>query len=157
MSLTTWAVKYGVSHQALAELRAMMGVTNEINTTNPGMSEAGVASRLRLEAARKGIYLWRNNVGALPTETGRPLRYGLANDSKAMNKKIKSGDFIGIRQVLIGPDLVGHTIGQFVSLETKPNDWRFSGSDHENAQLAWAELITSQGGHACFVTGEGSI
>ena len=157
MSLTAWATRHGVSHQALAELRQMMGVSSVIDPSNPGMSEAGVQSRIRLEAARAGCYLWRNNVGALPTEGGRWLRYGLANDSKAANKKIKSADLIGIRPVLITPAHVGHVIGQFLSREVKEGGWRFSGTERETAQLAWAELVTAKGGDACFAAAEGTI
>jgi hypothetical protein len=124
---------------------------------NLGASEAGVQSRVRLEAAHKGCYLWRNNVGVLPDRYGRPIRYGLANDSKAVNKEVKSGDLIGVRPVLITQVHVGHTIGQFLSREVKPGAWRYSGTDREQAQLAWVELITSLGGDACFANNEGTI
>ena len=157
MSLTAWAARHGVSHQALAELQGLMGVTSAVNTSNPGMSEAGVQSRIRLEAAQAGCYLWRNNVGVLPTDTGRPLRYGLANDSKGVNQKIKSADLIGIRPVLITQEHVGHIIGQFLSREVKEGGWRYSETPREKAQLAWAQLITAKGGDACFAAAEGTI
>ncbi len=134
-----------------------MGVNGVTDSETLGMSEAGVQSRIRLEAARKGCYLWRNNVGVLPDRNGRPIRYGLANDSKAVNKAVKSGDLIGVRPVLITQAHVGHTIGQFLSREAKPGAWRYSGTDREVAQLAWAELITSLGGDACFANNEGTI
>ncbi len=157
MNLTQWAARHGVTHQALSELRSMMGVNGVTDADNFGMSEAGVQSRIRLEAAKKGCYLWRNNVGVLPDRNGRPIRYGLANDSKAVNKAVKSGDLIGVRPVLITQNHIGHTIGQFLSREAKPGSWRYSGTDREVAQLAWAELITSLGGDACFANNEGTI
>ena len=54
--------------------------------TQPGAgSEAAVSNDVRLVAARAGTRLWRNNVGVLEDKTGRPVRSGLANDSKALN------------------------------------------------------------------------
>jgi len=120
-------------------------------------TESYVQSLVRLEAGRKGVKLWRNNVGVLNDETGRPVRYGLGNDSPALNKAIKSGDLIGWRSIIITPDLVGTKIAQFVSRECKRPNWNFSGTDREKAQLRWAEVVNADGGNACFVTGEGSL
>lgn len=122
-----------------------------------GESESAVQSRVRVEAAHLGIRLWRNNVGATETDTGSFVRYGLANDSKKLNRVIKSGDLIGIAPRLITPDMVGQVLGQFVSREVKPVGWAYSGSDRERAQLRWAELITGAGGDAQFVTAPGSF
>jgi hypothetical protein len=120
-------------------------------------SEAFVQSIVRLEAARKGIKLWRNNVGVLEDKTGRPVRYGLGNDSPALNKKVKSGDLIGWRPVLILSDHVGSMIAQFVSRECKRPDWVCTGTEHELAQIKWMDAINADGGDARFVTGEGSL
>lgn len=124
-----------------------------------GASESLVASRLRLEAARNpDVSLWRNNSGAFRDDTGRLVRFGLGNDSKQVNAAFKSHDFIGIRRVLILPEHVGQTIGQFVSRETKPEGWTFRPSDERaRAQQAWADLINSYGGDARFCTGEGTL
>lgn len=121
------------------------------------MSEAAVGVQVRLEASRLGIRLWRNNVGAGYMQDGSFIRWGLCNDSAAVNAKIKSADLIGIRPVLITPEMVGRTIGQFVSREVKAADWRWRGTDRERAQLAWAELVNSLGGDAAFTTGPGSL
>lgn len=156
--ITQWAIRHGVSHIALAELRAMMGVDTNVATvaTKPG-SEAAVQQLIRLEASRVGARIWRNNVGACKDETGRMIRYGLCNDSAALNKRIKSHDLIGIRPVLITPAHVGHTIGQFISREVKAPGWTYRGTEREVAQLAWTNMITSLGGDACFATGEGTL
>lgn len=130
-------------------------------TKPPPTSEAYVQSLVRLEAPAKGVRLWRNNVGVLLDANGRPVRYGLANDSATLNRELKSGDLIGWRPVLITPDMVGRVIAQFVSRECKPADWRpaLSGDrwEHEEAQRRWAKLINDAGGDACFATGEGTL
>jgi hypothetical protein len=161
MNLHQWAVRHHVSMQALEELRAVfrMDLPRPVvdGVALSASSEAAVQVRVRLEAARLGARLFRNNVGVLMDETGRPVRYGLANESKAVNEKIKSADLIGVRPVVITPLHVGQTFGLFVSREVKAAGWRYSGTDREVAQLAWAKMINSCGGDACFVTGEGSF
>lgn len=122
-----------------------------------GKSEAWAQSAVRLEASVKGVKLFRNNVGVLEDKTGRPVRYGLANDSASMNALLKSGDLIGVRPLLIRPEHVGHTFGQFVSREIKAPGWQFTGSGREAAQLAWCNLINSCGGDAAFATGPGTL
>jgi len=127
-------------------------------------SEAFVQSVIRLEAGREpGLRLWRNNVGVLRDLTGRPVRYGLANDTAELNRVIKSGDLIGWRAVLITPEMVGRTIAQFVSRECKPEGWtpapptnraKFA---HEKAQRKWADLVNAAGGDARFATGAGTL
>lgn len=120
--------------------------------------EASVQAAIRLEAARKGVLLWRNNVGALKREDGDGyVRFGLANDSVALNKQFKSGDLIGIRPVVIHPQHVGLTIGQFVSVEVKRPGWKFSGNDREAAQQRWIDLVLGAGGFAYFATQEGKL
>ena len=116
------------------------------------LSEMGVQSRTLLGAAKAGFRLFRNNVGVLRNpDTGQPVRYGLANDSPQLNKKWKSGDLIGFRSVTVTPEMVGQTIAVFVSRECKAEGWRWSGNEHETAQLNWANLINQAGGDACFV------
>lgn len=126
-------------------------------------SEARVQSRVRLEAPGRGVRLWRNNVGVLRDDTGRPVRYGLANETAALNRELKSGDLIGWRRRLITGADVGFVIAQFVSRECKPEDWRMAGPGdvrrfaHEQAQQRWIDLINADGGDACFVTGTGTL
>lgn len=157
-NLTQWAVKHGVSHVALDELRAMfLSVDVDPSGSMSGLSESAVVNNVRLEASRVGARLFRNNVGACVDSKGRLIRYGLANDSKQMNKQIKSSDLIGIRPVVITPDMIGSTIGQFVARECKAGDWSYRGDEHEVAQLRFLELVVALGGDACFVNCEGSL
>ena len=156
--ITQWALRHGVSHQALTELSDMM--TSPI--TNPkgivaGMSEGAVVNNMMLEASRHGARLFRNNVGAAQDKNGRLIRYGLANTSKQMNQKLKSSDLIGIKPILITPAHVGCTIGQFVARECKEGNWSYKSTDHEIAQLTFLELIIALGGDACFANGEGTF
>jgi hypothetical protein len=117
-------------------------------------SETAVQAAVRLEAARRGMRLWRNNVGALLDSRGVPVRYGLANDSKQLNQMIKSADLVGWEVVRITPDMVGTYIARVLSVECKPEGWAFNPNDaHEVAQKAWADLINRDGGRALFATG----
>lgn len=159
MQLETWAMRYNVSHQALAALRQeVLGLDQQPSSVSlQGMSETAVQSRVRLEAASKGIRMWRNNVGALLDARGVPVRYGLANETKQINEVLKSADLIGIRPVVIRPEHVGQVIGQFVSREIKAAGWTYTGTKHEEAQQNWALLINSLGGDARFATQEGTL
>lgn len=154
MTLAAWAAHWQIAPAAIHDLRAMLGMLDApAVVADPSMSEAGVQARVRLAASRAGMRLWRNNVGAVhDAELGRHIRYGLANDSPQMNAVLKSADLIGIRPRIIGPSDIGELIGQFVSYEVKHAGWRWTGSDREQGQAAWAALITSLGGEARFVT-----
>jgi hypothetical protein len=116
--------------------------------------ESDIQAKVRLEASRNGIRLWRNNVGALKTPDGSYLRYGLANDSPHLNAVFKSSDLIGIRPILITQDMVGKTIGQFVAREVKAPGWLYRDTQRERAQRAFIDLINKLGGDAAFTTGD---
>lgn len=121
----------------------------------PG-SESRQQGLVRLDAAKNGVWLTRNNVGALLDERNVPVRYGLANESKEQNKAVKSADLIGMWPLLIGPQHVGKVIGQFVSIEMKHEGWTFNPKDtHEAGQLNWCNFVIAKGGFACFATGPG--
>lgn len=158
-SIREWAKRHGVSVLALDELRAIFGLSDcgIGDSSAHATGESRTQSEVRLEAARKGVKLFRNNVGVLMNERGVPIRFGLANDSKQLNAKIKSADLIGWRPVLITPSHVGYTVAQFVSRECKHPGWKYSGTDREIAQLNWAQLVTAGGGDATFCTGEGTL
>jgi len=117
-------------------------------------SEAYAQSLVRLAAAREPtVTLWRNNVGVLTDERGRPVRYGLANDSAALNQRLKSADLIGWRSTVITPAHVGTRVAVFASLEVKRLGWRYTGTEREVAQAAWRDMVRAAGGLADFTTG----
>lgn len=99
------------------------------------MTEAQLQDAVRLWASRRGWYLWRNNVGVLRDMRGRPVRYGLANDSAHINAAIKSADLIG-----------WDSEGRFVSVEIKGPRGRV-----HPAQEAWAQLVNAAGGRAYII------
>ena len=115
------------------------------------LSETGVQSHVLVSSAKAGFQLFRNNVGVLKDQTGRPVRYGLANDSHEINEKWKSGDLVGWRTMVVTPEMVGLPLAVFVSRECKPEGWRYAATERELAQLRWAELVNAAGGDACFV------
>lgn len=158
-SIYTWAIKHGIPHSAIADLLSIFGMNGaECETeTTAKSNESFVQVEVRLEAARRGVRLFRNNVGALKDMRGVPVRFGLANDSKKLNEVIKSADLIGWRPVTITQAHVGQRIAQFVSRECKARGWTYTGDAHEKAQMAWLELVTAGGGDAKFTTGEGSL
>lgn len=151
IELLQWAQRHGVSVQALSELSGLLGAGTLPNSQGAG-SEARVQSQVRLAAPHRGFRLFRNNVGVLKNEAGTPVRYGLANDSPALNKRLKASDLIGWRRLPITADMVGHCVAQFSALECKPEGWTFHGDEHEEAQQRWLMLVAADGGYAKFLT-----
>jgi hypothetical protein len=122
------------------------------------MSEAGNQQRIRLAAANRGLILWRNNVGAVTTDDGRHIRFGLGNDSAKINKAFKSSDLIGINPVVITPDMVGQTIGQFVAIEVKRDNFVGRETDKRYvAQRKFIECVQRYGGMGMFAKSEKDI
>lgn len=150
-----WARNHGVSESALQELFGLLGVATMHATASrtDGESESRVQSRIRLAYAKQGTTLFRNNVGVLKREDGTPVRFGLANDSAALNKVLKSGDLIGWTERVITHDMVGSVIAQFTSIECKHAGWQYTGEKREVAQLKWNEIVNKSGGYARFSNG----
>jgi len=149
--INQWAERWRIDPQAITELRALMTVTAP--TGGRKISEAAAQQEIRVEACRRGARLWRNNNGACQVPAaGRPIRYGLANDSSKINAQIKSSDLIGITPVPVTPSMVGHTLGVFTSVEVKRPGWSYKGTEREAAQLKWLELVVAFGGIAKFAT-----
>ena len=160
-TLAAWAIRHAIPADALADLHTILSARDHAPPpAHPDSlaGEARVQSLVRLEAAQAGVWLTRNNVGAtLDPDSGRLIRYGLANESKQQNQRVKSADLIGFRKRVILPADVGTVIAQFVSRECKAEGWKYSGTGREAAQAAWRDFINTNGGDAAFVSGPGSF
>lgn len=144
-ALHDWAMRHNLPASALQELVALLTYTPDLPA---GKSEAAVQNEIRLAAARRGITLWRNNVGAYETPEGQWVRYGLNNDSPQANRRMKSADLIGIHR----------PSGRFVSIEVKRPGWKHSdASERDRAQLAWAVTINALGGVALRATSAAAL
>ena len=163
-----WAQRWQIPAQMLAELMGgVLGVgpAESIPARFDG-AEAGVQQQVRLRAADRGARLWRNNSGACEDKTGRLVRYGLANDSPAVNKIFKSSDLIGITPIVVTHPMVGGTVGIFTAAECKEPGWRYAGDKacscrphssqckpcREKAQFAFLSLVNGLGGIGKFVS-----
>ena len=118
------------------------------------MNENDVQAKIRLTISKRGWRMWRNNVGVLRNpDTGRPVRFGLANDSP--KTEVASADLIGIMPLVIGPEHIGATVGVFASIECKRSDvTKLGNTKHETAQRAWRDLVRSLGGYAIITNGD---
>jgi len=117
-------------------------------------NEATVQDEVRLDNAKSHLgALWRNNVGVLSDDNGRPIRYGLANDSKRMNEEVKSSDLIGITPITITPEMVGKTIAIFTAIECKAEGFKFNRRDKRQvAQKKYIDVVSGMGGIAGFAS-----
>lgn len=140
-----WAIRHGVSPLAMAEL-AMLFVPHT-RTPFEG-SESYTQAEIRVTAPKLGNSLWRNNSGATLDESGRLVRYGLANDSKKINEVFKSSDLIGITPVT----WYGRRFGVFTAVETKRPDWTKPENDRDRAQSNFLTTVEALGGIGMFAT-----
>lgn len=114
--------------------------------------ENTVQQNVQIQAMHDSCNLMRNNSGALPDKTGRPVRYGLGNISKDHNERIKSSDLIGITKIVITQEMVGKTLGVFTAVEVKEEKWNPNKKldARETAQNAFMIWVRAWGGFAGF-------
>lgn len=98
------------------------------------MTESAYMKRLQVAAAKRGVCLYRNNVGMCRADDGRFIRFGLAPGS---------ADLIGWTPVVITPEHVGKTLAVFTSIETKSRRGRV-----RDEQRAWMDAVIRDGGIA---------
>lgn len=116
-------------------------------------SESVVQQQARLIVSRLQGHAWRNNVGVAIDETGRHIRYGLANESAQENKVIKSSDLICCVPTLIQPHMVGYYLGVFAALEVKKPGWHLTPGDKRGqAQARFHQIVRDACGFAGFVS-----
>lgn len=122
------------------------------------MSETDTQAHIRAVLSEQGYRLFRNNRGALTDKSGRLVRFGLGNDSAAVDKILKSSDLIGWRPTLVTHDMVGTHLAVFVSVEVKPPGWsmpvyaRDTNYEHCAAQKRWCDMVVREGGEGGFMT-----
>jgi len=147
-ALDCWAQRWGISAEIMAELsQALMP---ELRPAEHGQSETTTQADLRLVAPYYNSHLWRNNSGVAVNEEGRHIRYGLANDSKRINKYFKSSDLIGIAPVKITQNHVGKTMGIFTAIEVKGPKFTKPSSQREHAQAEFLSVVQTAGGIGIF-------
>lgn len=116
-------------------------------------NEAVVQQQVRLAVARLGGLPMRNNVGACTDDTGRVIRYGLMNDTPALNKQFKSSDLMCIIPITVTQEMVGMTIAVPAPLECKRPGWHLTPGDQRGqAQKRFIDLVRGVGGLGGFVT-----
>lgn len=121
------------------------------------MTEQELLNLVRLKAQDHNMMLWRNNSGVARSDAGRPVRFGLANDSKKLNDVFKSSDLIGIKTHTITADDVGKAVGIFVAYEVKRPGWEYTGTSRELAQKAFLDFISRKGGISKFISSLGEV
>lgn len=98
------------------------------------MTESEILRSIRL-GLPDHVTVWRNQVGVAVYPGGQKVPYGLCKGAS---------DLIGIRSLIITPEHVGTTLGQFVAIEVKSERGRLS-----REQQLFLNLVTSKGGLAC--------
>ncbi len=154
-TLLEWQRKHGITADALADLVAIVGL--DVESGDYDQSEKSVQDEARLIISQKGGRAFRNNKGVLKDERGVPVRFGLCNDTPKMGERLRSSDLITCEPVLITPEMIGLTIGQFGAIEVKKRGWHYTGTEHEQGQLRFGELIIGLGGKFRFWNGEGAL
>jgi len=143
-------MRHRIGPEALQDLRRVLELCPPPPQNPADLSEGATQGAIRLEARRRGATLWRNNVGVLPDRMGRPVRFGLANDSAKLNERVKSSDLIGITPVKIGAAQLGRVLGVFTAVECKRGVWGWTGTGREKAQRRFIDLVRLYGGLAQF-------
>lgn len=112
------------------------------------MRESATTSHIRLAAAKLNCPLWRNNCGGFYDNQGRFVRYGLGSEAK-----LASSDFIGICPTVITSDMVGQTVGVFLAVEMKADNWHLNTNDkHIMQQKQFIDIVQQYGGLSGFAT-----
>lgn len=119
------------------------------------MTPEGYAMQeVRKRASDWKARMFRNNTGCLKDQSGRPVRFGLGNESSKVNAQFKTGDYVGWFPVTITPEMVGKTIAVFANIEVKAVGFTvkldYNPKSREYAQNNFNQLVISHGGIAGF-------
>ena len=102
--------------------------------------ENKVSAEIDIALSHGDVRLWRNNVGVLRDRNGRPVAYGLG--SRGGKSLPGTSDKIGLRSLLVTPQMVGRRIAIFAAIEEKDL------KDPSPAQLQFIAAVQSLGGLA---------
>lgn len=97
-------------------------------------SEQTIQQHIRIACSRGQTRLFRNNTGTLRDQHGRPVQFGLCKGS---------ADLIGWRTITITPEMVGHQVAVFASIEVKTPSGRL-----RPEQQQWLDAVQAAGGIA---------
>jgi hypothetical protein len=156
MIITEWARKWKIPAEALVDLSNTLIPPNSGHDSD-ARTEADVQADVREKVSKNGGRIWRNNCGVATSCDGRPIRFGLANDSKKINSIIKSSDLIGITPHKVMLSDVGKIVGVFTAYEVKKPGWNFTGTKREKAQERFLQLVVAMGGIGKFINCEDQI
>lgn len=99
-------------------------------------------------------------------EHGQPVYFGLGNSNKKVaGKKVsdirKSSDDIGYTSVTITPEMVGHKIAVFTTIEMKAEKFKIRNSYPEKSrefkQGKWIDMVINAGGIGGFANNKQSM
>ncbi len=108
------------------------------------MSETRIQSEILLEASRRGMRLFRNNVGKYQDARGSWIAYGVGGNG--------AGDLIGWTPVVITPDMVGQVVAVFTSVEVKTPTGRVRPD-----QQVWCDAVNKAGGRGVVARSAGDL
>ena len=147
LTVVEWAAKYGVSRAALDELL----MSTYMPPVASGLSgEMAVQQQIRAEAPALGGILGRNNRGAYLDDRGVEVRYGWLNDSKKVNNVLKTGDLLGITEVVDPISRIPY--GVFTMPEIKAPGYGGPRTKHDQAQARAIMLVRKYHGIAGFAS-----
>lgn len=152
--LEKWRQRHGISDAAWRDLQILLAPPITPYKLPPEEnSEAFNQTHLRLMASGyEHVLMWRNNLGAYrPEGSRRVVRYGLCNDSAALNDKFKSSDLVGGTPLVVKPHHVGMQLLIFTAIEVKSSKWDPNKNRaHERAQLRFINAVRAAGGIGFF-------
>lgn len=99
-------------------------------------TETDILQSCRLAVGRlPDVRLWRNNSGLLYDAQGRPVRFGVGERG--------GSDLIGLKRVVITPEMIGKTLAVFAAVEVKTETGRV-----RPEQAHFIDFVSSFGGIA---------
>lgn len=114
------------------------------------MKETVLQTDIRIAAGLlPGAKFWRNNVGE--AWQGRAVRSGrdvVIHDATRVvyGLCVGSADLIGLTQIVVGPEHVGHKIAVFTAGEVK-----LPGKHPSADQVRWLDFVRNMGGRAAVI------